>query len=293
MLRSRVVVVKYDRKPLSNKTLFAFTEPFGRLREHLVLNNKRTDWSTEDASVGLYTFTCTREHAPSGGLFSRCLLQAFLELHSHEEALDMVNYYQQHQANLYGKPITFYLSRRLQVIEKNNRGSDRSMDLSMDRPMDRSMDRPMNRPMDRPMDRPMVRSMDRPMVRSMDRSMDRPMDRSMDRAMDRAMDRPMDRQMDPPMDPPMDRPVRQVKGQESQVVFFNNMPRDEEDKKELLTIAARFGEVEKHLFLTDQAFVQLGTPEDAEMLVKYYNVHSLTIKGRPIRLNICTKYKTL
>lgn len=39
-LRGRVVVVKYDRKPLSNKTLFAFTEPFGCLREHLVLKNK-------------------------------------------------------------------------------------------------------------------------------------------------------------------------------------------------------------------------------------------------------------
>ena len=34
------MVVKYDRKPLSNKTLFAFTEPFGRLSEHLVLKNK-------------------------------------------------------------------------------------------------------------------------------------------------------------------------------------------------------------------------------------------------------------
>lgn len=42
-----------------------------------------------------------------------------------------------------------------------------------------------------------------------------------------------------------------------------------------------------------QAFVQLGTPEDAEMLVKYYSVNPLTIRGRPIRLNICTKYKTL
>lgn len=42
-----------------------------------------------------------------------------------------------------------------------------------------------------------------------------------------------------------------------------------------------------------QAFVQLGTPEDAEMLVKYYSVNLLTIKGRPIRLNLCTKYKTL
>lgn len=39
-LRGRVVVVKYDRKPLSNKTLFAFCEPFGTLREHLVLKNK-------------------------------------------------------------------------------------------------------------------------------------------------------------------------------------------------------------------------------------------------------------
>ncbi|XP_044061918.1 matrin 3-like 1.2 isoform X2 [Siniperca chuatsi] len=181
-LRSRVVVVKYDRKPLSNKTLFAFTEPFGCLREHLVLKNK-----------------------------------AFLEMSSHEEALDMVNYYEQHPAALYGKPITFYLSKRLLVIEKDERSSDRSAD----------------------------------------------------------------------------RPVREVKGHGSQVVFFSNLPREEEKKKELLTIAGRFGTVEKHLFLTDQAFVQLGTPEDAEMLVKYYSVNSLTIKGRPIRLNICTKYKTL
>ncbi|TKS65458.1 Matrin-3 [Collichthys lucidus] len=189
-LRSRVVVVKYDRRPLSNKTLFAFTEPFGCLREHLVLKNK-----------------------------------AFLEMNSHEEALDMVNYYEQNPAALYGKAITFYLSKRLLVIEKDERSSDRTSD----RPMDRAMDRP----------------------------------------------------------------VREVKGQSSQVVFFSNLPREEEKKKELLTIAGRFGLVEKHLFLTDQAFVQLGTPEDAEMLVKYYSVNQLTIKGRPIRLNICTKYKTL
>ncbi|XP_076595793.1 matrin 3-like 1.2 isoform X1 [Chaetodon auriga] len=181
-LRSRVVVVKYDRKPLSNKTLFAFTEPFGCLREHLVLKNK-----------------------------------AFLEMSSHEEALDMVNYYEQHPASLYGKPLSFYLSQRLLVIEKDERSSDRSMD----------------------------------------------------------------------------RPAREVKGHGSQVVFFSNLPREEEKKRELLTIAGRFGIVEKHLFLNDQAFVQLGTPEDAEMLVKYYTVNPLTIKGRPIRLNVCAKYKTL
>lgn len=46
-----------------------------------------------------------------------CLHQAFLELSSHEEALDMVNYYEQHPVSLYGKPITFYLSKRLMVIE--------------------------------------------------------------------------------------------------------------------------------------------------------------------------------
>ncbi|XP_062250072.1 matrin 3-like 1.2 isoform X1 [Platichthys flesus] len=181
-LRSRVVVVKYARKPLSNKTLFAFTEPFGCLREHLVLNNK-----------------------------------AFLEMNSHEEAQDMVNYYDQHPAALYGKPLTFYLSRRLMVIEKEGQSSDTLMDM----------------------------------------------------------------------------PIREVKGHGSQVVFFSNLPREEEKKKELLTIAGRFGIVEKHLFLTDQAFVQLGTPQDAEMLVKYYSVNPLTIKGRPIRLNICAKYKTL
>lgn len=58
---------------------------------------------------------------------------------------------------------------------------------------------------------------------------------------DRLTDRPMDRSMDRP-----------VKGQGSQVVFFSNLPREEEKKKELLTIAGRFGIVEKHLFLTDQ-----------------------------------------
>lgn len=69
-------------------------------------------------------------------------------------------------------------------------------------------------------------------------------ERSSDRTMDRTSDRPMDRAMD--------RPVREVKGQSSQVVFFSNLPREEEKKKELLTIAGRFGLVEKHLFLTDQ-----------------------------------------
>ncbi|XP_029020205.1 matrin 3-like 1.2 [Betta splendens] len=181
-LRSRVVVAKYDKKPLSNKTLFVHTEPFGVLREHLVLKNK-----------------------------------AFLEMSSHEEAVDMVNYYEQHPAYLYGKPLKFYLSKRLMVIEKDERLSDGLMD----------------------------------------------------------------------------RPAREVKGHGSQVVFFCNLPRDDEKKEELLIISRRFGVVEKHLFLTDQAFVQMETPEDAEMLVKYYSANPLTIKGRHIRLNICTKYKTL
>ncbi|XP_076021884.1 matrin 3-like 1.2 [Genypterus blacodes] len=177
-LRSRVVVAKYAWKPLSNKSLFSLAEPFGHLREKLVLKNK-----------------------------------AFLEMETHQEAVDMVNFYQQHPASIYGKPVTFYLSEELLVIEKDER--------------------------------------------------------------------------------PADRLGREVKGQDSQVVFFSNLPREEEKKKELLTIAGRFGIVQKHLFLTDQAFVQLETPNDAQMLVKYYTLNPLTIKGRQIRLNICTKYKTL
>uniref|UniRef100_A0A1A8N1M4 Matrin 3-like 1.1 n=1 Tax=Nothobranchius pienaari TaxID=704102 RepID=A0A1A8N1M4_9TELE len=124
---------------------------------------------------------------------------------------------EQNPASLYGKPVTFYLSKRLMVIEKDSRSSDQ----------------------------------------------------------------------------PMDRPLRDLKGHDSKVVFFSNLPREDETKKELLTIAEHFGVVEKHLFLTDQAFIQLGTVEDAEMLVKYYSVNPLTIRGRSIRLNICTKYKTL
>ncbi|XP_034038138.1 matrin 3-like 1.2 isoform X2 [Thalassophryne amazonica] len=175
--RGRVVVVKYERKPLNEKVLFDFAEPFGRVREHLVLKNK-----------------------------------AFLEMSTHDQAMDMVNYYQQHPASMFGKPVFFNLSKELMVIEKNDRSGDRSWD---------------------------------------------------------------------------------AKGLGSKVVFFANLPKETEKKQELLTIAERFGTVEKHLFLNDQAFVQLGTAEDAEMLVKYHSVNPLTIRGRLIRLNICTKYKTL
>ncbi|XP_035618567.1 matrin-3-like isoform X3 [Oncorhynchus keta] len=188
-IRSKVVVAKYDRSPLSNKALFALVEPFGTLCEHLVLKNK-----------------------------------ALLEMETHKEARDVVSYYQQNPAMLHGKQITLYLSKELLVIQK---------DLRTER---------------------------------------------------------------------INREAKQGKepaaANQSQVVFFSNLPRENEKKQELLTIARRFGIVKKHLFLTEErssskAFVQLGSAEDAEMLVKYYTLNPLTIQGKTIRLNICTKYKTL
>ncbi|XP_062856670.1 matrin 3-like 1.2 isoform X2 [Trichomycterus rosablanca] len=77
------------------------------------------------------------------------------------------------------------------------------------------------------------------------------------------------------------------------VVFFSNLPRENEKKMELLTVAGRFGTVVKHLFLSDKAFVQMSNPKDAEMMVKYYTVHPLTISHRSIYINICNKYKNL
>uniref|UniRef100_A0A8C1M8M5 Matrin 3-like 1.1 n=1 Tax=Cyprinus carpio TaxID=7962 RepID=A0A8C1M8M5_CYPCA len=176
-IRSRVVVAKYERKPMSPNSLFALAKPFGTICEHLILNNK-----------------------------------AFLEMQTHEEALAMANYYQRKPAILHGKEIHIYLSKELMAIEKSGRS---------------------------------------------------------------------------------DRETRPVKRGVSQVVFFSNLPRGGEKKMELLTIARRFGTVEKHLFLNDEAFVQMSNPEDAEMLVKYYTINPLTINKRSIRLNICTKYKTL
>lgn len=44
-------------------------------------------------------------------------MQAFLEMSSHEEAVDMVNYHKENPASLYGKPLSFYLSKTLLVIE--------------------------------------------------------------------------------------------------------------------------------------------------------------------------------
>ncbi|KTF81962.1 hypothetical protein cypCar_00014854 [Cyprinus carpio] len=176
-IRSRVVVAKYERKPLSPNSLFALAKPFGTICENLILRNK-----------------------------------AFLEMQTHEEALAMANYYQRKPAILHGKEIHIYLSKELMVIEKSGRP---------------------------------------------------------------------------------DRETRPVKRGVSQVVFFSNLPRGSDKKMELLTIARRFGTVEKHLFLNDEAFVQLSNPEDAEMLVKYYTINPLTLNKRSIRLNICTKYKTL
>lgn len=36
---------------------------------------------------------------------------------SHEEAVDMVNFHKENPASLYGKPLSFYLSKTLLVIE--------------------------------------------------------------------------------------------------------------------------------------------------------------------------------
>ncbi|TSK28132.1 Matrin-3 [Bagarius yarrelli] len=91
-----------------------------------------------------------------------------------------------------------------------------------------------------------------------------------------------------------DRPDRETRSRDTgPVVFFSNLPRETEKKAELLTVARRFGTVVNHLFLNDQAFVQMSNSEDAEMLVKYYTIHTLTISHRTIHMNICTKYKTL
>ncbi|TRY97457.1 hypothetical protein DNTS_008199 [Danionella cerebrum] len=175
-IRSRVVVAKYDRKPLSINSLFALAKPFGTIVEHLILNTK-----------------------------------GFMELQTHEEALAMANFYQRKPAILHGKEIKLYLSKDLLAIRKNERPQ---------------------------------------------------------------------------------RDNRNTKKLSTQVVFFSNLNRDG-DKAELLSIARRFGTVEKHLFLHDKAFIQLSSPEDAEMMVKYYTANPLTLNKRLIRMNLCTKYKTL
>ncbi|XP_028816619.1 matrin-3-like isoform X2 [Denticeps clupeoides] len=176
-IRSRVVVIKYDRKPLSSNSLFALAKPFGTICENLVLKNK-----------------------------------AFLELRTHEEALAMANFYQRKPAILHGKEVHVYLSKELLVIEKVHQKDSRG----------------------------------------------------------------------------------QARGKRSQVVFFSNLPRDVDIAKDLLTAAQRFGIVEKHLVFKKEAFIQMGSPEDAEMLVKYHTMKNpLNIKGKTLRLNICTKYKTL
>uniref|UniRef100_A0AAY5EV07 RRM domain-containing protein n=1 Tax=Electrophorus electricus TaxID=8005 RepID=A0AAY5EV07_ELEEL len=84
-IRSRVVVVKYDCKPVIS-TQFALADPFGTICKRIVLNNK-----------------------------------ALLELQTHEEAVALVNFYQKMPAILHGKEVQFYLSNEPLVIEKSDR----------------------------------------------------------------------------------------------------------------------------------------------------------------------------
>ncbi|XP_066572744.1 matrin 3-like 1.2 isoform X2 [Amia ocellicauda] len=84
---------------------------------------------------------------------------------------------------------------------------------------------------------------------------------------------------------------RAGKGKDSPVIYFSNLPKGK--KSELLSAAYRFGEVEKYLFLNEQAFVQMKNADDAKMMVKYYTINPLHFKGRTVRLNICTKYRNL
>lgn len=54
---------------------------------------------------------------PVGFMVSIPTPQAFLEMETHKEARDVVSYYQQNPAVLYGKQITCYLSKELMVIQ--------------------------------------------------------------------------------------------------------------------------------------------------------------------------------
>ncbi|CAL9692635.1 unnamed protein product [Knipowitschia caucasica] len=185
--RVRVVEVMYERKPLSNQSLFNFVKPFGQLKEHLLLKNK-----------------------------------GFLEMSNADQALDVVNYYQQNPASLGGRRLVFVLSKRV-FIEKQMGGSQ-------------------------PPPKPAPRNIPR---------------------------------------------IREDPSTNSQVLYFSNLPLKEEEKNDLLTIAGRFGTVQKHLFLQREGFIQLSTPREAEMMAKYYTINPLEIRGKPARCNVCTKYKTL
>lgn len=135
------------------------------------------------------------------------LWKAFLEMSSHEEAADMVNYHKENPASLYGKPLSFYLSKTLLVIEV----------------------------------RPemfLTKVSSGGWLRSA--------------RCHHQKDLHSTNRQERPNDQVMERHSREDNIQHSQVVFFSNLPREEDKKKELLTIAGRFGIVEKHLFLTDQ-----------------------------------------
>lgn len=85
----------------------------------------------------------------------------------------------------------------------------------------------------------------------------------MDRPTKRPVDRPGDQLMTRRVERTIDKPEKEVKSHGSKVVFFYHLPREDEKKQELLTLAERFGVVEKHLFLTDR----VNKPEQETLLL--------------------------
>ena len=72
----------------------------------------------------------------------------------------------------------------------------------------------------------------------------------------------------------------------SQVVFFSNLPWEAEKKMELLTIAKRFGTVEKHLFLKEEVNTESDSKFNTLLASMTQATSSMLLLSRPLLIYV-------
>ncbi|XP_072001474.1 matrin-3 isoform X2 [Engystomops pustulosus] len=79
------------------------------------------------------------------------------------------------------------------------------------------------------------------------------------------------------------------------VVHIINFERGKNLKKQLLNIAAPFGQITNHLILNkmNEAFIEMSSTSEAMSVVDYYSTNQALIQGKPVRVHLSQKYKRI
>ncbi|XP_073423849.1 matrin-3 isoform X2 [Dendrobates tinctorius] len=87
----------------------------------------------------------------------------------------------------------------------------------------------------------------------------------------------------------------QNRSQTGRVVHIINFERGRNLKNQLLWLAEPFGVITNFLILNtmNEAFIEMSKPEDAMAVVDYYSTNQALVHGKPVRVHLSQKYKSI